>query len=98
MAVEVEITREDAPQGGRYVAKAPGGEGELSYRRTASGNLLANHTGVPHALRGQGIAEKLVERLVLDARAGGYKVVPVCSYVVAQRKRHPEWADAFADG
>ena len=29
-------------------------------------------------------------------RAEGFKVIPVCPYVLAQYKRHPEWADVMA--
>jgi len=40
---------------------------------------MADHTGVPESLRGQGIALALVERLVADAgeRTGGLKPGPV---------------------
>ncbi len=97
MAIEVEITREDSERGGRYIAKVAGfaGEGELTYRRSSPGVVVANHTGVPSSMQGQGVAGKLVERLVADARAEGFKIVPACSYVAAQRKRHPEWAELF---
>jgi len=98
MAVQVDITREADARGGRYIAKVEGaaGEGELTYRVTAPGIVVANHTGVPASMQGQGIALKLVERLVADARAEGFRIVPACSYVAAQRKRHPDWADVFA--
>jgi predicted GNAT family acetyltransferase len=51
---------------------------------------------VPEALRGTGAGLRLVERLVADARAEGFKIMPLCPFVNAQRARHPEWADVFA--
>jgi|TARA_R110002012_G_scaffold280959_5_gene469914 uncharacterized protein len=56
----------------------------------------AEHTVVPPALRGQGIAGRLVEALIEDARSEGFKIIPTCSYVAAQFDRHPEWADLRA--
>ncbi|MFN5821799.1 MAG: GNAT family N-acetyltransferase [Novosphingobium sp.] len=51
---------------------------------------------VPPEIGGQGVAARLVEALVADAREHGFKIDPVCSYVAAQFKRHPEWADLRA--
>ena len=45
---------------------------------------------------GRGVAGKLVEALIADARAQGFTVVPECSYVAAAFKRHPEWSDLLA--
>ena len=97
--MDVTITREDSEGGGRYVAKVEGatGIGELTYRRRSADVVVANHTGVPASLQGKGIAAQLVERLVADARAEGFRIIAACSYVAAQRKRRPEWADAFVD-
>ena len=33
---------------------------------------------------------------IADARAEGRKIVPLCPFVNAQRRRHPEWADQFS--
>ena len=55
-------------------------------------------TYVPPEARGKGIAQKLVEALVADAREQGFTIDPACSYVYALFKRHPEWADVHADG
>jgi predicted GNAT family acetyltransferase len=93
------ITREDSPTGGRYVAAVDGGEerAELTYSRIGPGSISANHTGVPDALRGQGVGRLVVQRMVADARAEGFKIRVGCSFVAAERRKHPEWADAFQD-
>lgn len=89
----VEIQHEE----GRYWAALPGGqEAELTYRRQSDGVIAATHTGVPRAFEGRGIAAALVERMVADARASGTRIVPLCSYVDAQFRRHPDWADLRA--
>jgi predicted GNAT family acetyltransferase len=98
MIEEVGVDREDdGGARGRYVIHLKdGAEAELTYQKAESGALIADHTFVPPSHRGQGLAELLVNRLIEDARAGGYKIAPTCSYVVAQFRRHPEWADLHA--
>ena len=92
---DITITLETNPEGGRYVGRVDGNpaEAELTYIRAGDGVVVANHTYAPPAMRGTGIALALVERLVADARAQGFKIKPTCTYVVAQAKRHPEWGD-----
>ena len=43
------------------------------------------------------IAQQLMDRLIADARTEGTRIVPLCSYAVAQFRSHPEWADLLAD-
>ncbi len=86
----------DSGTKGRFVITLPGGVAELTFSVTTPTLIIADHTGVAPALEGQGLAKRLVEALVADARAQGYKVVPLCPYVNAQRRRHPEWADVFS--
>ena len=97
MADAIEITRTDETTHGAYRAELPGEEraAELTWR--ARGDVrVANHTFVPPELRGRGIAQQLVEALVADAREQGFAIVPQCSYVDAQFRRHPEWAEVLA--
>ena len=68
----------------------------LPYLVNRVGTIIADHTGVPPQYRGQGIAEQLVKAAMEHARDTGGRIVPVCSYVVAQFRRHPEWADLQA--
>ena len=93
------ITREDGPTRGRYVATVEGiaAEAELTYRHTGPKLITADHTGVPDVFRGQGIGRALVIRMIEDARAQGVKIIPRCTYVQAERRKHPEWADVFQD-
>ena len=54
---------------------------ELTYRKEEN-KLYFDHTYVSRLMRGQGIAEKLLDAGVEYAEKNGYKIVPVCSYVV----------------
>jgi predicted GNAT family acetyltransferase len=97
MTVEYPIAHEEAGTSGRYVIYLPdGSEAEMTYRRRDANTIIADHTGVPPQYRGHGIAEQLVKAAMENARATGGKIVPVCTYVVAQFRRHPEWADLRA--
>ncbi|WP_227284286.1 GNAT family N-acetyltransferase [Boseongicola sp. H5] len=90
-----EIAREIAGSKGRYVLQQDGAEAELTYSIASPTLIIADHTGVPDALRGTGAGEALVERLVADARAEGVRIVPLCPFVKSQFRRHPDWADVF---
>ncbi len=90
------IEREVTATKGRYVIRKDGEEAELTFSITTPTLVIADHTGVPDSFRGTGAGLALVTRLVQDARAMGFKVMPLCPFVNAQRKGHPEWADAFS--
>ena len=91
-----EIRREVEGSKGRYVLVVDGHEADLTYSITSPTLVIADHTGVPDPIRGTGAGLQLVEHLVADARAEGFKIMPLCPFVNSQRKRHPDWADAFA--
>ena len=94
---EVTITRHEHGQSGDYHAQVAGSSltGRLTWVER-DGVRLAEHTIVPAAIGGRGVAARLVDALVSDAREHGFKVKPVCSYVVAKFDEHPEWADLRA--
>ena len=97
---DISITLEDGARGGRYVARIPGidAEGELTFTHRGPAVVSADHTGVPKALKGRGVAAALVDHLVADARTRAFKVIPICPYVRARFEKHPEWRDAFTVG
>ena len=97
MALDYTIEREDGESRGRYLARLPdGSEAELTYRHLDPKTIVADHTGVPPVFRNEGIALKLVEALIAGARSDGVRIVPQCSYVAAQFRRHPEWTEVMA--
>lgn len=57
-------------------------------------DMIVYHTEVADKLKGQGVAAKLLNEMVSYARSKNLKVVPLCAYVQAQFKRHP---DQYAD-
>ena len=61
---------------------------EITYIDLNESTVEANYTFVDSSLRGQGIAEQLVETLVEEIQSQGKKIKPTCSYVVKlfQRK------------
>ncbi len=61
--------------------------------RIDAGRMIFTHTEVPVALRGGGIAGRLVRFALETARKEGLKVVPQCSYVDRFLLRHPEYLD-----
>ncbi len=95
----IDIQHEDDGATGRYFHLFDdGSEAEMTYRRVSANVIAADHTGVPPHHRGQGHAEQLVAAAMADARRNGTKIVPLCSYVAAMFRRHPEWADLRSDG
>ncbi len=92
-----DIAREDHDTHGRYVVRlASGEEAEMTWVVRAPGVRDFNHTYVPEVFRGTGLAARLMERAIKDARAESFSIVPTCSYVAAQFRRHPDWADLRA--
>jgi uncharacterized protein len=54
------------------------------------GRLTAYHTEVSPKAEGKGLAKKLLSYMVAYARQHHLKVIPLCPFVNAQFKRHPE--------
>lgn len=82
---------------GSYIAVLSGSEEPalLTYQIASPGLILADHSQTPSEVRGHGIAQALVSRMVEDARTGGYRIMPICSYIASQFHKHPEWSDVL---
>jgi predicted GNAT family acetyltransferase len=83
------------PEASCFEAAFDEGLAVCAYRR--QGNLLlVTHTEVPPRLEGRGIAAALVKAALDWARAEGLRVRPLCSYVAAYMRRHPQTQDLLA--
>ena len=55
-----------------------------------SGNLTVFHTEVDDSLKGKGASTELLNAMTAYARAHNLKVIPLCSYVSTQFRRHEQ--------
>ena len=95
---DVEITKESRDSlHGRYFTRIADveGEAEITFTKRGPDLISADHTGAPEAMRGTGAAAELVAHMVDDARQNGFRIIPLCPYIQAQYKKHPDWADVF---
>lgn len=80
------------PENNRFEINLDGHTAVLEYFLSGS-TITFTHTGVPSALEGQGIGAKLARAGLDHARASGYKVVPLCSFISSYIQRKPEYQD-----
>ncbi len=76
----------------RFELDVEGAMAFANYRLTPS-TVVITHTETPPAMRGRGIASKLVQGALQLIRADGLKVVAGCDFVVDYLHKHPEFAD-----
>ena len=91
-----ELTVTDNAEERRYEGRA--GEeviGFIDYR-LAPGLIRLLHAEVDQEVEGEGVGSLLVARALDDIRRRGLKVVPLCPFVLAFLKRHPEYSDLVA--
>ena len=80
----------------RYELDVAGELAFIDYQRDG-GKVFMTHAEVPCALRGGGVGSALVKGALALVRARGEKVVPLCSFVAAYMRRHPETQDLLAE-
>ncbi|GCE30372.1 N-acetyltransferase [Dictyobacter alpinus] len=62
----------------------------LAYEREGD-RITYLHTSVPPAFEGHGLAGKLAQTALEDARSAQLTVVPLCPFVSQYIKHHPEY-------
>jgi predicted GNAT family acetyltransferase len=69
----------------------------LEYRRRGQ-QIIYTHTEVPSASEGHGIASGLAKFALDYARDNHLEVVPLCKFVVAYIRHHPEYLPLVSPG
>lgn len=67
--------------------------GFIQYRRDDDGAITMVHTDVDPKWEGHGAGSALVQGALDDVRARGLKVRPVCPFVAAYIRRHPDYEE-----
>lgn len=78
----------------RYEMEVEGVIAFIDYKFKEVGKrMYLIHTEVPEAIRHLGVAEKLVLSALMEVKVKGWKLMPLCPYIVTYIKRHPEWVE-----
>lgn len=83
------------PAASRFEATVEGHLCVADYR-VSDGVMTMAHTEVAPSLQGRGIAQALVKSALDWARCERLRVEPLCTYVAAYMRRHPETQDLLA--
>jgi predicted GNAT family acetyltransferase len=94
--VDIEIKHEEAGDRGAFFVERDGTRlGEMVYRRVSPERVVIVHTEVSDALRGQGVARKLLDAAVAWARATGTQLGATCPYAKAQFEKDATIRDVY---
>lgn len=70
---------------------------EITFVPKGPSKIVIDHTYVSEALRGQGIALKLVNKVTDYAREENKKIIPLCSFAKKVMIGNKEYEDVLAD-
>lgn len=60
--------------------------------------IIYTHTEVPEEFKGQGIGDKLAREVLDYARQNALQVMPLCPFISAWIRKHPEYRDLVIPG
>lgn len=94
---EVKLKLDEKGQGNFYIMEGAEQLGEMAIGIEGK-NLTAYHTEVVPEAEGKGVAKQLVTAMAAYARQNKLQVIPLCSYVHAQLKKHAqEYSDIWKE-
>ena len=88
------VTRNDAKS--RYEIEVDGRVAGIVVYRDGGDVLTMVHTEVGEEWEGKGVGSQLAQGALDDVRARGLKIRPLCPFIAAYVRRHPEYGDLVA--
>jgi predicted GNAT family acetyltransferase/glutaredoxin len=88
----------DSPEASRYELRLDGRLVGLAAYRRRDGRIAFTHTEVDETLEGRGFGSRLAAGALDDAGRQGLDVVPLCPFIAAYIRRHPERERLVAPG
>lgn len=70
----------------------------IEYILTNENIMFLTHTEVPIALEGKGVGSAIVSKTLQYIKEKDYTLAPLCPFVAAYVKRHPDWKSILAPG
>lgn len=83
---------ESQGNGRAFVQGDNGTLAEMTWISRGEDHIVIDHTRVDETLRGTGAGKSLLDAIVAMASKRGLKIKPVCPFVVALFRKHPEYA------
>lgn len=88
----------DVPGESRYELRLGGRLAGVAAYRRSPGRIAITHTEVAEDLQGRGLGARLAHAALEDARRDGVEVLPLCPFIAAYVRRHPEYAELVPAG
>lgn len=67
----------------------------IEYILTSDNSIYLTHTEVPVSMEGKGLGSTIVKKTLQYIQEKKYKMIPLCPFVAAYIKKHPEVADGI---
>lgn len=93
---EIEHTVRDNPERGRYELIVDDRIVSIADYHLDGTTLVVPHVETDPAMRGQGMADRLMRGMLDDLRARERTIRPLCSYAAGFVRDHPDDADLVA--
>lgn len=92
------IQHEEYNNRGRFFLNENGEDlAEMTYSRASDEVIIIEHTEVDPSLKGQGVANLLLDRTVEWARENNLRILPVCPFAKTMMERHKaQYEDVLA--
>ena len=79
----------------RFELRLDPGVAYVEYLQNQQGVIYLTHTEVPETLEGKGVGSVLLRKVFSHIRELKVKIAPLCPFVAAYLKRHPEEAEGM---